>query len=266
MSTFRVRLNQGSLLVNGGAFGVAGLDTVANYTVGITGATNATPIVVTTGSPHRLTTGQSITISGVLGNTATNGSLLVVDKLSETTFSIRGSSGNGTYTSGGTVTPNSIQRTLYAPGPNNTFRKLVDGATFDDCNYWKKYAIPNVLPQYAFIEVVTDDGSPYVDGMDSTFPIVYNLVVAPASTYAANVADILTDHGGYAKFVQVVVTNEDVNMRINGTAVINIPANTTQTFNSGDLLIGKLEFDNSDSGATTATVQILAGVMVMCNS
>lgn len=66
----------------------------------VTGATNASPIVVTSSS-HGLTTGQVVTIAGVLGNTAANGTF-VVTKVSADTFSLDGSTGNGAYTSGGT--------------------------------------------------------------------------------------------------------------------------------------------------------------------
>jgi hypothetical protein len=34
----------------------------------------------------------------------------------------------------------SVQRTVYVTGPNKIYRKLADGDTFTDCNYWKKFA------------------------------------------------------------------------------------------------------------------------------
>lgn len=66
----------------------------------ITGATNATPIVITSAA-HGLTDGTYVTISGVGGNAAANGSFSVT-RLSASTFELDGSTGNGTYTSGGT--------------------------------------------------------------------------------------------------------------------------------------------------------------------
>lgn len=65
----------------------------------ITGATNASPIVITS-SGHGLETGDRVTITGVSGNTAANGTFTVT-KISTTTFSLQGSTGNGTYISGG---------------------------------------------------------------------------------------------------------------------------------------------------------------------
>jgi hypothetical protein len=65
----------------------------------ITGATNATPIVVTAARAMR--TGETVVISGVGGNTNANGTW-VVTNVSATTFSLNGSAGNAAYTSGGT--------------------------------------------------------------------------------------------------------------------------------------------------------------------
>jgi hypothetical protein len=65
----------------------------------ITGATNATPIVVT--AARMMRTGETVVISGVGGNTNANGTW-VVTNLTATTFSLNGSAGNAAYTSGGT--------------------------------------------------------------------------------------------------------------------------------------------------------------------
>lgn len=71
-------------------------------TTPVTGATNASPIVITTGQPHGFSSGNSVRIAGVTGNTAANGDRTVT-VLSSTTFSLNGSAGNGTYTGGGTA-------------------------------------------------------------------------------------------------------------------------------------------------------------------
>ena len=69
----------------------------------ITGATNASPIVITIVG-HGLTTGDQVVITGVLGNTAANGSAWTITVLSDDTFSLTGSTGNAAYTSGGLCT------------------------------------------------------------------------------------------------------------------------------------------------------------------
>lgn len=67
----------------------------------VTGATNASPIVITTSAAHGLPTGAYVKIASVGGNTAANGTFFVTS-MGSTTFSLDGSTGNGTYTSGGT--------------------------------------------------------------------------------------------------------------------------------------------------------------------
>jgi hypothetical protein len=66
----------------------------------ITGATNQSPIVITSAN-HQLTTGARVTITGVVGNEAANGTF-VVTTASASTFSLNGSAGDGPYDSGGT--------------------------------------------------------------------------------------------------------------------------------------------------------------------
>lgn len=65
----------------------------------VTGATNATPVVVTSAA-HGLVSGSTVRVVGVLGNTGANGSFTVT-VLSADTFSLGGSAGTGAYTSGG---------------------------------------------------------------------------------------------------------------------------------------------------------------------
>lgn len=66
----------------------------------ITGATNASPIVITSVA-HGLTTGTRVTITGVGGNTAANATW-VITRIDADTFSLTSSTGDGAYTSGGT--------------------------------------------------------------------------------------------------------------------------------------------------------------------
>ena len=67
----------------------------------ITGASNTSPIVITTSSTVQLQNGMQVTISGVTGNTAANGTY-TVSGVGGTTFNLVGSTGNGAYVSGGT--------------------------------------------------------------------------------------------------------------------------------------------------------------------
>jgi hypothetical protein len=68
----------------------------------VTGATNASPIVISSNN-HGLVTGNVITLMGVAGNTAANGTFTVTN-VSANSFSLNGSTGNGNYLAGGTWT------------------------------------------------------------------------------------------------------------------------------------------------------------------
>lgn len=78
----------------------------ANWSVGgirtVTGATNASPIVITTSAAHNFQTGQRLQMSGIGGNTAANG-FFYITVINSTQFSLNSSAGNGSYTSGGTA-------------------------------------------------------------------------------------------------------------------------------------------------------------------
>lgn len=66
----------------------------------ISGATNASPIVITTSTDHNINTGDTVEIKGVRGNSAANGNWTAT-KVSNTTLSLDDSTGSGSYTSGG---------------------------------------------------------------------------------------------------------------------------------------------------------------------
>lgn len=71
-------------------------------TLSITGATNASPIVITTSANNGLVTGDQVTVQNALGNTAANGTRTIT-VLSPTTFQLNGSTGNGVYTGSGII-------------------------------------------------------------------------------------------------------------------------------------------------------------------
>lgn len=95
----------------------AGVTAAAAHTGSLTGATNASPISVTA-TAHGFATGAKVTISGVLGNVNANGTftITVVDA---NTFTLNGSTGSGSYTSGGTYKATGFyQADLAATGGN----------------------------------------------------------------------------------------------------------------------------------------------------
>jgi hypothetical protein len=91
----------------------------AHSTKLVSGATNATPIVVTTTEDHGFIDGDQVLITGVVGNLAANGTFYV-NSLTATTFSLFSDSdlatavaGTGLYTAGGVIAgPNSPKLVL----------------------------------------------------------------------------------------------------------------------------------------------------------
>lgn len=75
----------------------------AATTIPITGASNASPIAISTALPNGLQTGAQVSISGALGNTAANGTFSIT-VTSPTSFTLNGSNGSGTWAGGGTIT------------------------------------------------------------------------------------------------------------------------------------------------------------------
>ncbi len=72
----------------------------ADITGTVVGASNPGVITITTAAAHGLATADQVTITGVTGNTAANGTFTIV-VTGLTTFTLDGSAGNGAYAGGG---------------------------------------------------------------------------------------------------------------------------------------------------------------------
>ena len=79
----------------------------------ISGASNTGPIIITSDN-NGLVTGDSVTIGGVLGNTAANGTFTVT-YINSNQFSLNGTTGNGTYSGGGTWVSNTGDSSYIEP-------------------------------------------------------------------------------------------------------------------------------------------------------
>lgn len=134
---------------------------IVGSTINITGITNATLGVVTTDLNHGLTTGQAnVHIAGVLGMTAANGGPYTVIVVTEKTFTFGvNTSGFGSYTSGGVVTPNA----------RNLAPSIID--------YPDTYTIPFVVPPQ---QAVTVDLTWNTDSPNFVSPSVIQQLGAPA--------------------------------------------------------------------------------------
>ncbi len=93
-----------TIYTGGGIFVAAGVPWIPTflYPKAVGGATNASPVVITTTTAHGYTTGDVVSVSGVNGNGGANGNYSIT-VLTSTTFSLDGSTGTGAYTSGGYV-------------------------------------------------------------------------------------------------------------------------------------------------------------------
>lgn len=160
----------------------------------------------------------------------------------------------------------SIQRQIFVAGPNRTYRLLRDGETFTDCNYWKRFAYPNVAHQFAFIETKTDDGSVYSDIPEENTFAKGNTETLDTDL-SGTVIDFVTSYGGSARFLQVqnldstIAMTGELNSDTNVT--FTLAAGETQIFNQGDLAITLLRL-KADSG--TPDCSWIASIRSTCNS
>jgi hypothetical protein len=79
----------------------------------IASSTNATPIEITTSTPHGLATGNQVVIANHLVNTNANGTW-VITWVSTTKFTLTGSVGNGVGAATGTVLSNSVASNTFS--------------------------------------------------------------------------------------------------------------------------------------------------------
>jgi hypothetical protein len=86
---------------------------IAGPVINITGASAGSPIVITTASPHNLQTGVQVTISGVLGNTAANGTFTIT-VTGASSFFLNGSAGTVASAGSGVVSQPALAFALNA--------------------------------------------------------------------------------------------------------------------------------------------------------
>ncbi len=103
----------------------------------VAGATNASPIEVTTEVPHGFLTGDQVLIYEVEGNEAANG-VWTITKTASDTFTLDGSTGDGVYTTGGIVSYASLN------------------GEFDNLPVENGLAVPVALVDTAGIKLVRD--------------------------------------------------------------------------------------------------------------
>lgn len=148
----------------------------------VTGATNASPIEITTQTAHGLNTGALAYLDGVLGNTAANG-LWIITKTSATKFTLNGSTGNGAWSSGGQV---------YTPvfhGPVSTVQFPVDGEprTMTTAAVPQEVALDNTAWLYSrLFQLLPNGGSSpfFIANIDSNIDGTFTSPVLTLATFA----------------------------------------------------------------------------------
>lgn len=173
----------------------------------------------------------------------------------------------------------SVQRTMFVTGPNGKIREIADGTTFTDCNYWKRFAVPAVSADDAFIEVVTDDGSVYSEvASENTYPVVANITITSGKTLVSSgsIIDIAGTTGNFASFMQLtnagyLSSGNNVSVQLNGSsdAVFILEGGSTQVFNGGDVSINRVAIAPQfiASGAVGSfNIEALYSVVSQCNS
>ena len=167
-----------------------------NLFADITNASNDSVIIITTAVAYPFASGSTVTISGVTGNTAANGTFLIT-ALTTTTFSIP-ASGNGAYISGGLVLQQAAGSAVYTAGGrlwkddelpvflkdvrkgqrtwSNTFNPIIETRDMD-------WMIDQIQQDSAVQLYYTDYGSPKFGSFGEVGGARYYLVY-PAATYA----------------------------------------------------------------------------------
>ncbi len=184
-------------------------------------ATNETPIKIRTAAPHGLATGDRVTIAGVQGNTAANGTFTVTVPASTTqpespvttVFTLDGTTGNGAYTGGGYV--------VQCP-PNTANCSAPDSRT--DLSRFRSVA--NATDRVAGVRVKPANQFAVVAGQEYRAGAVLEVAERAGGTYDALVDWF--DAGGALLSTTTIKSLSAVTPRAPFTAAVTAPANATK--------------------------------------
>jgi hypothetical protein len=199
----------------------------------VASASNSSPIQVKSLS-HGLTTGAHVTIAGVTGNTAANGTwaITVVDP---DNFTLTGSSGNGAYLSGGTITVPARGLLILAgrslngvTRPTATLSDYLDFANASaDGTAAKPYERQTVTARIPYTYTDTGGANAYVTALSSVpVGLPFYFKAANANTGASTLNTTATgtksivNSGGSALSASQIVANAPVQVTYDGTQFI----------------------------------------------
>ena len=152
--------------------------------VTLSGATNASPIVITTNKRNNIRTGDNIEISGVIGNTAANGVFFPV-KISDFRYQLFSDAahqvpvvGNGAYISGGT-----ISRVYYNGARIYRSDEKIGTLATPTVDYPKFETVQNVIKLYPSNQVCQEITVDYITTL-AVIPDVTDNVIDLELTYS----------------------------------------------------------------------------------
>ena len=210
-------------------------DTFGALSGSVQAATNAAPIVITS-TAHGLATGDSVSVTGQLGNTATNGRWTIT-KISANAFQLDGSVGNGDWSS--------------ALGPNMRVTTLQNGT--GGANAVQSLEFSNTATGGTFVL--------YFEG-EPTTAIAYNATAATIQAALRLLSTVglegVTCTGGPIDTTAVTITfsNELASQAVSlitvdyTGAASTIAATVTQTGSTGQNEIQTLDLLNTPTGGT----------------
>jgi len=197
------------------------------FTIATTTGAGVSPIVITTTAPHTFLNGSTLTLAGVEGNTNANGrwSATVLTTTTIALYSKAGesSTGNGAYTSGGTIREPAIPHLYFPAGTYNISSPLVTGCAISLSGDGPTASIVFQTHQYKSIHGIVANYSLSMQDMAvNTTPLTVNygmIAVFGGTSLAA--APML----GYTfTFVRVNSSGFNFGMDINGTSETDLLA------------------------------------------
>lgn len=151
---------------------------------------------------------------------------------------------------------NNTNAQIIVDGPTGKKYSLAPADTLEGSNFFKRYVGVGLLT------LTTDDGSVWVDGDPASGKVLRtsNVTVGSASDFEDNILDYDALIGGPASYVQITCISGVARVRVNedDDSDFLMEANDIQRFDTGDLLVNKLQFSTDFSGGSAAVLTVLA--------
>lgn len=125
------------------------------------GATNATPIVISTATPHGINSGDDVYIVGVTGNTAANNTTTnpywIATRLSSTTFSIADKDGTDVAGNGAFIAGNAIVKGMIGSSDGQKFKRQQILDIYNEARFLLFEALKKRMPEKELVKYVSSN-------------------------------------------------------------------------------------------------------------